>query len=751
MEVKIARNCGFCKGVQSAVQTALSVAGDNVFILGELVHNPQVVKYIEDKGIRTVDTLEEVPDGATVIFRSHGVPKSYYETCAERGIRYIDCTCGFVKKIQEIVEQESGKGRHVCIVGKKDHPEVIGLLGWCATSATVVRSVEELDEGALESLRKNDVSIVSQTTFPEAEFEKIVKFIRKLCEKTVAVFKTICYTTLVRQKEVEAIAKSCDCVIVVGGKNSNNTGKLYDIARLYCEDVRWVQDPGELVYKAFNNIKCVGIVSGASTPKEQAQEVLFNMAEETEVTTAAEETADEVVVNPVAEEEVAAPAEAAAPAEEAPVVEEAPVNPMDAVVNEIDRKSKFKKGQIIHAAISQADEEGLKVLHPYSKMEVLLPKEEIDCEVYNPADYADKIGDMIDVMVIGFDPLKLSQKRIRIQQEEESIIADIKEGKEFSAEITGTNKGGLTGEIGSYQLFVPAREIRMGYVKDLEKYVGKKLRLRLIEIKRYPRREIIASQRVILQEEADAKEAAKLAREEEFFNDIEVDEIVEGKVERTTNFGAFVSVRGFDCLAHISDLSWSPVDKVTDVLEIGKTYKFVVLKVDKDKKKVSLGYKQLQPKPWELVPEKYAVGDVVTGKVLRIVDFGAFVQIEKGVDALLHISQISNERIGDAADVLSVGQEVEVKIMAIDAAAQKMNVSMKALLPASDSAAPAASSNDRRKRFRENREDDDTSKSRKPRAPRHDTDELSAWSEGSVSGASIGDLLSSAQEQKNNK
>ncbi|MCD8294232.1 MAG: 4-hydroxy-3-methylbut-2-enyl diphosphate reductase, partial [Clostridia bacterium] len=727
MEVKIAENCGFCRGVQTAVQKALTIVGENVYILGELVHNPQVVSYIAQRGIKTVDTLGEVPDGATVIFRSHGVPRSYYDVCAQRGIKVVDCTCAFVRKTQEIVERESAGGRHVIIVGKKDHPEVTGLLGWCSTPATVIQSVEEIDGEVSGLLKEKDCSIVSQTTFSEANFEKIINFIRNLCEKTVAVFKTICYTTHVRQKEVESLAKSCDAIIVVGGKNSSNTGKLYDIARQLCRNVYWIEDPEELDYKSLKNYNCVGIVSGASTPKEQAQEVLFNMAEETEVTTAAEAPVEETVVTPT----------------------EA-INPMDAVVNEIDRKSKFKKGQIIHAAISQADDDGLKVLHPYSKMEVLLPKEEIDCEEYNPADYADKIGETIDVMVIGFEPLKLSQKRIRLQQEEESIIADIKEGKEFSAEITGTNKGGLTGQIGSYQLFVPAREIRMGYVKDLEKYVGKKLRLRLIEIKRYPRREIIASQRVILQEEADAKEAAKLAREEEFFNDIEVDEIVEGKVERATGFGAFVSVRGFDCLAHISDLSWAPVDKVTDVLEIGKSYKFVVLKVDKDKKKVSLGYKQLQPKPWELVPEKYAVGDVVKGKVLRIVDFGAFVQIEKGVDALLHISQISNDRVDDAADVLSVGQEIDVKIMAIDATAQKMNVSMKALLPASESSSSSSGNENRRKRFREAREDDET-KSRKPRAPKRDTDELSAWSEGSVSGASIGDLLSSAQEQKNNK
>ena len=441
-------------------------------------------------------------------------------------------------------------------------------------------------------------------------------------------------------------------------------------------------------------------------------------------------------------EEVSTEVKATEAAEEAKAVEEvkeeaAASNPMDAVVAKIDSESKFKKGQIVKATISEATEDGLKILLPFSKSEILLSKDELDCDVYNAADYADKVGEQIDLLVVELKPsLKLSQKMIKLLQEEESMSAEIAAGKEFSVVCTGFNKGGLVGNMGTYQVFVPAKEIRLGYVKDLSKYEGKTLRLRALEIKKDSRRkEIIASQRVILQEEKDAREAAKAAKEEAFFASVKVGDTVEGKVERVTNFGAFVSVNGFDCLAHISDLSWTGIENVTDVLEIGKTYNFLVLKVDKENKKVSIGYKQLQPQPWDLAAEKYSVGEVVHGKVVRIVPFGAFVEVEKGIDGLVHVSQISNERIETPASVLNVGDEVDAKIMALDPAAKKMNLSIKALLPEAE------------RKPRAPREEGEERPARR-RAPRKDDGEMSSWSEGSAVSTSLADILANAEKNK---
>ena len=225
MQVIIAKNSGFCRGVQHAVDTAMSIPPENTYVLGEIIHNSHVVEGIKSRGITTVDNLGDIPDGATVIFRSHGVPLSYYELCAKRNIKVIDCTCGFVRNTQKIVREQSEKGKYIVIVGEATHPEVVGLQGWCGGSALVVN-----DPGYdFSPLKDKEVCIVAQTTFSVEKFEKIIENIKNLCEKTVAVFKTICYTTYDRQLEAERLSKKCDAMLVIGGLNSSNTNKLYDV------------------------------------------------------------------------------------------------------------------------------------------------------------------------------------------------------------------------------------------------------------------------------------------------------------------------------------------------------------------------------------------------------------------------------------------------------------------------------------------------------------------------------------------
>ena len=742
MNVILAKNSGFCSGVRRAVDTAMGADGRDTYVLGEIIHNKEVIESIEKRGVKSVESLEEVPDGATVIFRSHGVPECYYGECARRGIKILDCTCEFVRKTQRIVSEQYALGKTIVIIGEAAHPEVKGLLGWCDNSAYIINS----ENAELPDFDGKDVSVVCQTTFSVEKFEKIIENIKKQREKTVAVFKTICYTTIGRQAEAEKIAAECDAVLVIGGLNSSNTNKLFEVASKKCANVFRLANADDFDYAKLKNFSNVGIVSGASTPDAQTREVLLKM-EEVSTEVKATESAEEEKVVAEAAEAVSEVSSDTAPAEEKAVVEdasakveakeEAPLNPMDAVVAKIDSESKFKKGQIVKATISEATDDGIKILLPFSKSEILLPKEELDCDVYSAADYAGKVGEQIDLLVVELRPsLKLSQKMIKLLQEEEALSAEIAAGKEFSITCTGYNKGGLVGNMGTYQVFVPAKEIRPGYVKDLSKYEGKTLRLRALEIKKDSRRkEIIASQRVILQEEKDAREAAKAAKEEAFFASINVGDTVEGKVERVTDFGAFVSVNGFDCLAHISDLSWTGIDNVTDVLEIGKTYNFLVLKVDKENKKVSVGYKQLQPQPWDLAAEKYAVGDVVHGKVVRIVPFGAFVEVEKGIDGLVHVSQISHERIETPASVLNVGDEVDAKIMALDTAAKKMNLSIKALLPEAE------------RKPRAPREDGEERPARR-RAPRRDDGEMSSWSEGASVSTSLADILANAEKNK---
>ncbi len=687
MEILLAKSGGFCHGVKKAVDTALSVSPENTYVLGEIIHNPDVIQLLKARGLKTVDTVEDVPAGATLIIRSHGVPQSVYRDCEEKKIKIIDCTCEFVRRTQKIVDEQSKLGKAIIIIGESNHPEVIGLKGWCEGAAYVFSS--ETDDFSV--LPEKNWVIVAQTTFSEEKFEKIIKILRDQGEKTVEVFKTICYTTIGRQNEARELAMQCDAMLVIGGLNSSNTNKLYDVCKAYCKNVFRMKNCADLEYKTIKRFKKVGIVTGASTPNWQTQEVLLKMEMETK-------------------------------AEEAT---------MQDIVDSMGSQQKFKKGQLITATISSADESGVQVLLPNTKKEVVLDKEEVDCEVYNANEFLSKVGEEIELMVVAVNPVKLSQKQIKKVKEEEAMIADIAAGNEFSVTCTGFNKGGLTSELGSYTVFVPAREIRSGYVKELEKYVGKKLRLKVIEVKSERRKEIIASQRVIIEAEKAAKEAAKAAKEAEFFANIHVDDVVEGKVERVTAFGAFVSVNGFDCLAHISDLSWTGVESVTDVLEIGKTYQFKVLKINEEAKKVSIGYKQLQPQPWDLAAEKYAEGDVIRGKVVRIVPFGAFVEVEKGIDGLVHVSQISYEFLENPTTALTIGQEIDAKILKLDCAEKKMTLSIKVLEPKPEvERKPKAAKAD-------GEEDGKAKKSAKSKP----ADEVTEWNEGGLGGVSIADLL----------
>ena len=709
----MAKSGGFCRGVKKAVDTALAIEPENTYIFGEIIHNREVVDTITERGIVTVETLSAVPDGATLIIRSHGAAKSVFDECAARGIKAVDCTCEFVRRTQKIVREQHEAGNAVVIVGERTHPEVIGLNGWCGDSAYIFGS----EEDDFSVLPDKKCCIVAQTTYSKEKFEKIIKIIKDRRGKTVEVFETICYTTIGRQNEAAELARQCDAMLVIGGLNSSNTGKLYDVCRKYCDHVFRMRNSDDLDYWALQGFSKVGIVTGASTPNAQTQEVLLKMEMETEAKATMEQGAN-IDGAATAEKDVAKVDDQAT---------------MEEVVANMDSQPKFKKGQLITATISYADDSGIAVLLPNTKKEVLLDKDEVDCEVYNKEDYASKVGDEIELMVMSVNPVKLSQKMIKKVKEEEAMLADIEAGKEFSINCTGYNKGGLTGELGSYTVFVPAREIRSGYVKELEKYVGKKLRLRMLEIKRDRRTpEIIASQRVIIEEEKAAREAAKAAKEAEFFANIHVGDVVEGKVERVTNFGAFVSVNGFDCLAHISDLSWTGVKAVTDVLEIGKKYQFKVLKVDEENKKVSIGYKQLQPQPWDLAAEKYAEGDVIHGKVVRIVPFGAFVEVEKGIDGLVHVSQISHEYLENPTTALSIGEEIDAKILKLDCAEKKMNLSIKALEPKPENVGSR----------RAPRGEGEEGKVRTRRAGKdRPEDEYTEWNEDGVGGASIAEML----------
>lgn len=441
------------------------------------------------------------------------------------------------------------------------------------------------------------------------------------------------------------------------------------------------------------------------------------------------ETVDTVAEKPEVAEVVA---EAAPVAEVKEEVSETPAkSEMDAAFDKIKPSKDWKMGQIVVATISLVKDNGIVLSVQNTKADYFeVPNEELlneNKDVY-------EVGSDIRVMVIGKNPIRFSEKAMAKVMAEEAELEEIKNGKTFEATVEATNKGGLTAKFGRFPVFIPASQIRIGFVKDLEKYVGKTLRLRAekVEIKG-ARSQIIASQRVILQEEKDARDAARAQKEAEFFSSIQEGDVVLGTPVRFAAFGAFIDVNGFDCLAHISDLSWTGCNQCSDVLEIGKEYEFKILKIDEENKRVSVGYKQLQPKPWDTVLERYNIGDSVKGKVVRIVSFGAFIEIEKGIDGLVHVSQISNKWLENPVTALEVGQEVEAKIMDINPEKEKMTLSIKALLAENESVAEVGDDDSEKK-----------SKSKKrgaKKAEAEDAGELREWKDNDQGGASIAEII----------
>jgi len=706
MQIIKSKHGGFCFGVKRAVDQAFKLKGERNFVLGEIIHNEYINNKLSNAGITTISSINDdrLKKGDTLLVRTHGEPKSTFEKAKHLELNVIDCTCPFVREIQKIVEEHYKLGYVIIIVGKANHPEIIGINGWCDNRAIITENSEEL-----QGLKADKVCIVVQTTYSKEKFDKFIKNFDTSNVKKVDIFNTICYTTTKRQQEAEILSQYCEAVIVIGGANSNNTEKLFEICKANCDNVFRMVDPAVFDYEKIKTYKKVGIVMGASTPIEQFQEVISKMEKITEEIITTETVESEVLQEEVKETVVSEKSE------------------MEEAFNKIKPSRDLKIGQIVSAYISSAKDEGLTLSMKNTKKDFELPKDEILGD-YSKETYADKIGSEIRVMVVAKNPLKLSEKAMEKVLKEEAVIEEIKNGKIFEAEITATNKGGLIGKYGSYSVFIPASQIKLGFVKDLDKYIGKTLRLKAEKVEsRGARRQIVGSQKVILEAEKAERDAIKAQKEAEFFGSIQEGDVVLGTPVRFAAFGAFIDVNGFDCLAHISDLSWTGCKECSEVLEIGKQYEFKILKIDTEAKRVSVGYKQLQPKPWETVEGKYNVGDVIKGKVVRLVAFGAFVEVEKGIDGLVHVSQISNEWLENPVSALEVGQEIEAKILDINTEKEKMTLSIKALLPEVEK--PVQEEKPAKGKKRVKREEENAE------------EELREWKDESDAGASIADLI----------
>ena len=669
MQIIVSDNAGFCFGVKNAVDLALNTAGENVYTLGELIHNEMVIKSLNDKGIRLANNLSEIPDNATVIIRSHGVGKDILVALEDKGSKIINATCPYVEKIHKIVEEHYNNGFRIIIIGDPNHPEVIGINGWCDYSALIISDKDELPV-----FEDDKYCVVVQTTFDAKAYSEIVQIIKNSI-KTVAIYETICYTTKVRQDEALRLSRQSDIMLVIGSRSSANTRKLYEICKSACPRTYYISEISELASVKFINKDIVGITAGASTPKELMTEVINIMNQQEDMVLTQEEVIPETAPQTAAEEASVKVAD-----------EKKPRKDNDINMEDVMKKTKFgrlSEGKKVKGKIIRIAEEGLYINIGHGK-DGFIDKDEVSTSgEYDMNDY--QKDDEIEALIVaaaGKEFINLSKKKADILRQEEAETERILKGSEFELACNEVVKGGLVGKMGSYTIFVPASEIKIGYVTDLEQYKGKKLRLRAIPEKEKPAEEgkrrrpnskrIVASQRIILMEE-------RAAKEEHFWSQMIPGNIVEGKVKRYAPFGVFVQVMGFDCLVHISDVSWIKIDDPSTVLKVNEIYEFEILKADRDKGRVSLSYKSLQKTPYEIAATKYPVGTVVSGTVDRLATFGAFIKIEEGVDGLVHVSQISHDWIKDASQALKVGQEVQAKVIKFED--NKITLSIKELLP----------------------------------------------------------------------
>lgn len=635
MEIITAKSAGFCFGVERAVNTVYECLAQNqsVVTLGPIIHNPQLVAEFAERGVGIIDQIAQCPPDKRVIVRAHGVPRSVLEELGQRGIPFTDATCPFVAKIHRIVEK-ADDDTLVIIAGDARHPEVLGIIGHVRHAYVVIAGPEGLAElGNQQKYSKKHYIMVAQTTFNMVEWEKCIVTAKKLYTN-LQIFDTICNATAVRQQEAAELAQSTDLMIVVGGRHSSNTEKLAQICRQYTPTVL-IETAEELTSVCLEGVNKVGITAGASTPVciiKEVQETMDEMMNGIQEELSFEEMLNQSFKSTYNGEKVTAVVTSIAPNE---------------ITVDIGTK---------HA--------GYVPLHeltddPTAKCEDIVSK-----------------GDSIELLVVRVNDVEgtvmLSKKRLDAAAGFEKVMYGVDSGEIFEGVVTDVIKGGVLALTNGVKVFIPASHATMSRNEDLTTLLRKKISFKILEANRQ-RRRAVGSVREVLKE-------ARRAAEEKFWAVAEVGTIYNGIVKSMTDYGAFIDLGGIDGMVHISELSWNKLRHPSQVLKIGDQVEVYIKDLDHEKKKISLGYKKASENPWEILKNTYAQGDVAKVKIVSLTAFGAFAELLPGIDGLIHISQISLDRINKPADVLSVGDEVDVQITEIDYDKKRISLSIKALL-----------------------------------------------------------------------
>ncbi len=634
-EVRLAETAGFCFGVSRSVDMAEKLINEkgSCASLGQLIHNADAVKMLADKGMRVINSPEEAERGESVLIRAHGVEPAIYEALEKQGADIHDATCPKVKAIHKIVSKAKQEGRFTVVIGMKNHPEVEAICGWCGDHILCENALDVekwLDENP--DIWEKAITVVVQTTQTHSNFTECCECIKKRCTNA-KISDTICLATFTRQEEASRLASECDAMVVIGGKHSANSVHLAKICSEHCSNVQFIERTEGLDLDKLKNAETVGLTAGASTPAWIIKEVRNKMNDEIKV----EEM--ELSFDEMLEETLK------------PIYNGDKVSGIVVAITgteiSVDLGTKYS-GFI---PTSEFIDDGIKV------------------------EDAVKVGDTVEAVVVRVNDVEgtamLSKKRLDAAKMWNDIEEAVDNGTVLEGVVTEENKGGVVVNVKGVRVFVPASQTDLPREAELSQLLKQTVRLKITEVNK-ARKRVVGSIRRVAQ-------AERRERIEAIWNEIEEGKKYNGVVKSLTSYGAFVDIGGIDGMVHVSELSWGRIHQPSEVVSVGDEIEVYVISFDKEKRKISLGYKDPNCNPWTMFTNKYQVGDVASVTIVKLMPFGAFAEVLPGVDGLIHISQIANRRIGKPEDVLTVGDVVDAKITAVDDDKHKISLSIRAL------------------------------------------------------------------------
>ncbi len=638
-ELIIAKSAGFCFGVRRSVEMAEDLLEEKgaCASLGELIHNEDVVNALKARGMRVVESPQELRPGEPVLVRAHGVAPAVYEALEKAGAEVHDATCPKVRAIHKIVSAAKEEGRFTVIIGMRSHPEVVAICGWCGEHE-VFENAQELGKWLENNpfAWEKPITVVVQTTQTHGNFTECCDLIKKRCTNP-KISDTICLATSTRQEEAAKIASMCDAMVVIGGKHSANSIHLAQICQGNCANVQFIERTDELNLDMLKDADTVGLTAGASTPAWIIKEVRNKMSDEIKV-------------------------------EESTVEKEMSFDEM----LEETLKTIYNGDKVSGVVVAITGTEISVDLG--TKYSGFIPTSEFTDDGIKVEDVI-KVGDPIEAVVVRVNDVEgtamLSKKRLDAAKMWTDIEDAVENGAVMEGVVTEENKGGIVVNVKGVRVFVPASQTDLPREAELSQLLKQVVRLKITEVNK-ARKRVVGSIRRVAQ-------AERRERIENIWNEIEVGKKYHGVVKSLTSYGAFVDIGGIDGMVHVSELSWGRIHQPSEVVSVGDEIDVYVISFDKEKRKISLGYKDPEGNPWTQFTSRYQVGDVASVKIVKLMPFGAFAEVLPGVDGLIHISQIANRRIGKPEDVLTVGDVVDAKITAIDDEKHKISLSIRAL------------------------------------------------------------------------